>query len=113
MSVGEGDERAYHIEHMKAYVDDDFMGTAVPLYHLQNTSRASLLDEATDPIDRIKRHRMFGDQLKFLVYWKASGETSWDKPTTFFQNISHKLLEYIKAKAPNLPVLQHVLKPTE
>ena len=81
---------------MKPYLEDNFMGTGVPLYFHQGMTRSSVLGEKEDMVEEILRHRMHNGRVEFLVRWKNDPtEDSWESSTAFIQQCSKKWLDYI------------------
>ena len=78
------------------------MGTGVPLYHHQGTTKStSLWDlENEEIVQSIKKHRVREGKLEFLVHWKGTrpSEDSWEPPTTFVNSFSHVSLDSIPNK---------------
>ena len=85
-----------HRDFLKLYIRDDFMGTGVPLYFHQGTTKSTVVHEVDDLVDTILGHRQKGGRVEFLVRWKGEpGEDSWEPATAFIKECSPTWLGYL------------------
>ena len=86
-----------HRDWMKPYVEDEIMGTGVPLFHHQGTSKSTGLGDTQDPVQEIKKHRVRNGKLEFYTRWKGatSHEDSWEPGSTFVTGFSQSWLNYL------------------
>ena len=92
-----GVEMDTHRESMKPYIEDKLMGTGVPLFYHQGTTKSSGLIDKQNPVKQILRHRMRNGKMEFLTRWKgaSSHEDSWERVENFVKGLPDPWLEYI------------------
>ena len=72
------------------------MGTGVPLYFHQGTTRTSGLGDTYDLVEKITGHCIKDGVMQFKVVWKGEfGEESWEPAMSFIQEWSPKWLSYV------------------
>lgn len=86
-----------HREWMKPYIPDQVMGTGVPLFYHQGTTKSSGLRDVHDPVKQILKHRKVGGKLQFLTRWKGAAphEDSWEDADNFIGGLPDAWLEYL------------------
>ena len=86
-----------HMDSLKAYVEDDLMGTSVPLYFHKGTTKSTVLGDTEEEVQCIRKHRLKDGVMEFLTLWKgaASAEETWEPASTFVQSFSPVWLEYL------------------
>ena len=86
-----------HREWLKPYIEDKIMGTGVPLFYHQGTTKSSGLKETHDPVKQILKHRVQNGKIQFLTRWKGATphEDSWENAENFTSGLSEAWLEYL------------------
>ena len=82
---------------MKEYVEDNLMGTGVPLYYHQGTTKSSGLRDTHDPVKQILKHRVHKGKIQFLTRWKGASarEDTWEDVDNFVGGLPDAWLEYL------------------
>ena len=98
-----------HRENMKPYVEDEIMGTGVPLYYHQGGTKSTNKNDVgeEDVVGAIKRHRIRDGKIEFLVRWKGARDTeeSWEPSSSFITTVSSKWMEYLTKNGLEVNVL--------
>ena len=76
-----------HRDWIKPYIEDTIMGTGVPLFYHQGTTKSTGLVDQQDPVQEIKKHRTRNRKLEFYTRWRGTSahEDTWEPGSTFVQ----------------------------
>ena len=90
-----------HKDWLKPYVEDNFLGTEVPLFFHQGTTKSTGLGDIQsedEQIEGVKKHRVRNGKLEFRVRWKgtSSQEDTWEPIGTFITKLSQPFLQYVQ-----------------
>ena len=90
-----------HKDWLKPYVEDNFLGTGVPLFFHQGTTKSTGLGDTQsedEQIEGVKKHRVRNGKLEFRVRWKgtSSQEDTWEPIGTFITKLSQPFLQYVQ-----------------
>ena len=87
-----------HRDVLKPYVEDDLMGTTVPLYYRRKTEADGGHGDE-ERIEEILDHKMVDGKLLFQVRWKDEDmDDSWEPTTTFIRDYNEVWLKYLQTK---------------
>jgi hypothetical protein len=85
-----------HMDSLKIYVEDDFMGTSVPLFYHQGTTKSTGLSGESRGVIKIFKHRLNKGILEFLVERSGEIEPKWEGVIPLWANFSETTLNYIQ-----------------
>ena len=73
------------------------MGTGVPLYYHQGTTKSSGLADTQGPVKQILKHRVQNGKIQFLTRWKGASthEDTWENIDRFVKSLPDPFLEYV------------------
>ena len=106
VQVGEENFLTAHASYLKAYVEDDFCGEAVPLFLHKRT----IVDEEAQPdeweVDKIVDVTYKNGLPHFKVHWKGydEGDAKWEPPNHFFHRYSSPVIAFCQSKGIPLDV---------
>ena len=80
---------------LKPYVEDNLLGTGVPLYYHQGTVGSTGLGDTIDNAEYISGHRYRNNKIEFLVKWRDVDEEVWEPSTSFVYGFSEVWMKYL------------------
>ena len=111
VEIKEGKIMKAHYTFLKKYVEDEFNGKKIELYHHKRTVED---EEEGEPdewiVDEIVDHKM--DKKKgplFKTKWKGfEEETTWEPIGSFFHRYAYDIIKYCRSKGIPLDVMPHL-----